>query len=51
MLWIAKEREGEDINMYNIFNIKYNQGHFFAKELALIKMNIKGDGKNQFKND
>lgn len=50
-LQIAKEREGEDINMYNIFNIKYNQGHFFAKELALIKMNIKGDGKNQFKND
>lgn len=50
-LQIAKENEGTKINMYNVYQIKYNQGHYFPKELALIKQIVKGDGKNTFKND
>lgn len=50
-LQLAKEREGEVINMYNVYQIKYKQGNYFPKELALIKQTLKGDGKNSYKND
>jgi len=50
-LQLAKENEGQVINMYNVYQIKYNQGHYFPKELALIKQLLKGDGKNAHKND
>lgn len=50
-LQIAKQYEGEKINMYNVYYIKYKQGHFFAKELGYIKGNLKGDAKNNHKND
>ena len=49
-LQIAVEAEGEKLNLYNVFQIKYNQGNYFIKELALIKQNLKGDGKNNTMN-
>ena len=50
-LQLAKDREGEAINMYNIYTIKYKQGHYLPKELAYIKQNLKGDGKNNRKGE
>ena len=50
-LQIAKDNENEVLNMYNIYTLKYKQGHFFAKELGYIKQNLKGDGKNNRKGE
>lgn len=48
---LAKEQEGVPINMYNVYQIIYKQGHIFVHPLALIKQSVKGDGKNALKEE
>jgi hypothetical protein len=48
---LAKEQEGIPINMYNVYQIIYKQGHVIINPLALIKQSVKGDGKNALKEE